>query len=331
MIKTAVIGVGSMGKNHARVYAEIPNAELIAVVDANKETVKNTSGKYGVRGYTDYQEMLKIEKPEAVSIAVPTMWHEEVAVTALEAGSHVLLEKPIASTLEEGQRIIKKAKELNRKLMIGHIVRFNPAMQELKERMQNGELGRIFQIIARRTSPFPIRVQDVGVVIDLAPHDLDIMRFLTGLNPISVFAETQQRIHSKNEDLVFGMLRFPDGVIGALEVNWLTPTVIRETTVLGEKGMFRVDDMTQSLYYYENGQVSGDMWSPVRSLRGVTEGPMTRYALKRYEPLKAELEAFLLAIQNDLPVPVSGEDGLEALRLSLAMLESAQKHQVVDL
>jgi UDP-N-acetylglucosamine 3-dehydrogenase len=331
MIKTAVIGVGSMGKNHARVYVEIPDSELVAVVDANKETVKNIANKYGVRGYTDYQEMLKTEKPEAVSIAVPTMWHEKVAVAALEAGAHILIEKPIASTLEEGQRIIKKAKELNRKIMVGHIVRFNPAIRELKQRMQNGELGRIFQIIARRTTPFPTRVQDVGVVIDLAPHDLDLMRFLTGMNPVSVYAETQQRIHSKNEDLVFGMLRFPDNVIGALEINWLTPTVVREITVLGEKGMFRVDDLTQSLYYYENGQVGGDMWSPVRFLQGVTEGPMTRYALKRYEPLKAELEAFLLAIQNNQSVPVSGEDGLEALRLALAMLDSAKSHQIVNL
>jgi predicted dehydrogenase len=330
-IKVAVIGVGSMGRNHARVYSELPDVQLIAVSDINPKAAETVGRQSGAKVYTDYRKMLEIEQPEAVSIAVPTALHEEVALAALDAGAHVLLEKPISATLEEGQRIIERANAARRQLMIGHIVRFNPAIQELKRRINNGELGRIFQIICRRTQPFPVRILDVGVVVDLAPHDLDLMRFITGADPLRIFAEIEQRIHSKHEDLVLGMLRFPDNTIGALEINWLTPTVVREVTVLGEQGMFRVDDLTQSLFFYENGQATGDLWSPLQSLRGVTEGSMIRYALKRYEPLKAELEAFLQAIRANTPVPVNGEDGLAAVRLALALIKSGRTHEVVNL
>jgi len=215
-------------------------------------------------------------------------------------------------------------------LMVGHIIRFNPAIQSLKQRLMNGDLGHIFQIFCRRIGPFPARIRDVGVVVDLAPHDVDIMRFLTGLDPVRVYAETEQRIHTEHEDLMFGLLRFPGKLTGALELNWLTPKKIRETLVIGEKGLFHVDDLTQDLFFYENAQASGDLWSPLKALRGVSEGSMTRFELQRQEPLKAELHAFIQAVKNETPVPVSGEDGLEALRLSLALVESGKTHQVIE-
>jgi predicted dehydrogenase len=330
MVKAAVIGVGSMGKNHARVYSELPEAELVAVADASADLAHSTATKYGVRGYADYREMLAVERPEAVSVAVPTALHQEVALAALEAGSHILVEKPIAATLEEGRTIMARAQALNRRLMIGHIVRFNPAVQALKQKLLAGELGRIYQIICRRVGPFPARIRDVGVVIDLAPHDLDLMRYLTGLDPLRVYAETERRIHSSHEDLVLGLLRFADGVTGSLEINWLTPTKVREVLVLGERGMFRVDDLTQDLYFYENTQASGIAWPALQNLKGVGEGSMTRFALQRYEPLKAELQAFLQSIESDTPVPVPGEDGLAALRLAMALVESGHTHQVVE-
>jgi Predicted dehydrogenases and related proteins len=243
---------------------------------------------------------------------------------------HVLVEKPIAATVEEGQRLITLAKEMDRQLMVGHIIRFNPAMQALKARLDAGELGKIFQIFCRRAGPFPARIRDVGVVVDLAPHDVDIMRFLTGLDPIRVFAETERRIHTDHEDMLFGLLRFPQGITAALEINWLTPTKIRETLVLGEKGMFRVDDLLQDLYFYENSQASGELWADIKTIRGVSEGKMIRFDLKRQEPLKAEIQAFLDAVKNGTQVPVTGEDGLKALRLSLALVESGVKHQVIE-
>jgi predicted dehydrogenase len=230
---------------------------------------------------------------------------------------------------EEGKRIIALAIETKRLLMIGHYP-FQSRDSALKKHLDNGDLGRIFQIFCRRAGPFPARIRDVGVVIDLAPHDVDIMRFLTGLSPTRVYAETEQQIHTDHEDLLFGLLRFPGGLTGALELNWLTPKKIRETLVLGEKGLFYVDDLLQDLFFYENAQASGELWSPLNTLRGVSEGPMTRFELQKQEPLKAELKAFLNAVESGGPAPVSGEDGLEALRLSLALVESGLKHQVIE-
>ncbi len=329
-IKVAVIGVGSMGRNHARVYSELPEANLVAVSDPNKDALQSVTERFNVRPFTHYQEMLATEQPEAVSIAVPTAMHEAVAKDCLEAGAHILVEKPISATVTQGQNMIKMAHHYNRKLMIGHIVRFNPAIQQLKTKLENGDLGRIFQIVCRRVGPFPARIRDVGVVIDLAPHDLDVMRYITGQEPIRVYAETERRIHTDHEDLILGLLRFPDGLTGALEINWLTPTKVREVLVLGERGMFRVDDLTQDLYFYENASVDGNFWPALRTLKGVSEGSMTRFALHRYEPLKAELQAFLHAVIEDKPVPVSGKDGMAALRLAQALVESGLSHRVIE-
>jgi len=329
-MRVAVIGVGSMGRNHARVYSELPGVELAAVCDSNPALAIQAAERFGSIAFTDYQKMLAEVKPEAISIAVHTALHHEVTLAALEAGAHVLVEKPIAATLEEGQEMIAKGHSLNRQLMVGHIVRFNPAMLQLKEKLDNGDLGRIFQILCRRVGPFPSRIRDVGVVIDLAPHDIDLMRYITGADPIRVFCETEQRIHTDHEDLLLGLLRFPEGVTGLLEINWLTPTKVREVLVLGEKGMFRVDDLTQDLYFYENAEVAQNFWPALQTLRGVSEGCMTRFALKKYEPLRAELEAFIKAIQNNERVPVSGEDGLAALRLALTLVESGEIHQVIE-
>jgi len=330
MMRVAVIGVGSMGFNHLRVYSELEGVEVVGISDVSAERLELLKARFQVPTYSDYRKLIEEQKPDAVSITVPTSEHEQVATFALRAGVHVLVEKPIASTVEEGQRLIDLAQEVDRKLMVGHIIRFNPAIQELKARLEAGELGKIFQIFCRRAGPFPARIRDVGVVVDLAPHDVDIMRFLTGMDPLRVFAETEQRIHTDHEDMLFGLLRFPHGITAALEINWLTPTKIRETLVLGEKGMFRVDDLLQDLYFFENSQASGELWAGIKSIRGVSEGKMIRYALKRQEPLKAEIEAFLDAVRNDTDVPVSGEDGLKALRLSLALVESGVKHQVIE-
>jgi UDP-N-acetylglucosamine 3-dehydrogenase len=329
MIKVAVIGIGSMGRHHARVFTELSETRLVAVADSNLPSALNVAGLYGIPAYDDYQRMLIETQPEAVSIAVPTAFHEGVTLTALEAGAHVLVEKPISATMEEGQRMVARAQALHRQLMVGHVVRFNPAVQLLKKKLQDGVLGRIFQIISRRVGPFPARIRDVGVVIDLATHDLDLMRYLTGLEPMRVFSETEYRISTDLEDLLLGLLRFPGGITGALEINWLTPTKAREVFVLGERGLFKVDDLTQDLFFYENAYEDGNTWSALQTFKGVSEGSMTRYAFQRYEPLKAELNAFISAVKEGTPVPVSGVDGLAALRLALALVESGKTHQVI--
>jgi predicted dehydrogenase len=329
MLKTAVIGVGAMGRNHARVYADLPDVQLVGVADASPQAAETVGRKFGAPAFTGVAELLDKARPEAVSIAVPTALHEATARMALEAGAHVLVEKPIAATLEEGQRLIALAAERGRTLMIGHIVRFNPALQMLKQKLEAGELGRIFQIVCRRSGPFPARIRDVGVVVDLAPHDLDVMRYLTGSEPTRVYAEIERRVHTDHEDLLLGLVRFANGVIGHLEINWLTPTKMREVLVLGERGMFRVDDLTQDLYFFENAETEGDLWGALQAIKGVSEGRMVRFAVARQEPLKLELQAFVEAVRNGQPAPVGGEDGLQALRLALMLIESGQKNQAL--
>ena len=318
-----------MGRNHARLYAELANVDFLAVSDANPEIAEHIARTYGVKAYSNYKELLEKEQPEAVSIAVPTAMHKEVASQAMQAGAHVLIEKPIASTVQDGQALIDEARQLGKKLMVGHIVRFNPAIRALKGKLDDGDLGKVIQILCRRIGPFPAHIRDVGVVVDLAPHDIDVMRYLTGESPERVYAEIEQHVHTEYEDLVFGLLHFPGGVTGALEINWLTPTKVRETIVLGELGMFRVDDLTQDLYFYENAETNKEIWPTLGHIKGVSEGRMVRYPVNRFEPLRAELEAFIASILDDQPVPISGEDGLEALRLAQALIQSGTSHEVV--
>ncbi len=330
-LKAAVIGVGSMGRHHARVYTEIAQTELVGVADASAETGGVIAGKYGVPAYTDFQTLLAEEKPDLVTVAVPTRYHHDVVTQVLDAGVDVLVEKPIAATVEEGQALIDHAEKLGRKLMVGHIVRFSPVIQALKQHLSAGELGKIFQIVCRRVGPFPARVRDVGVVVDLAPHDIDVMRFISEDEPVRLYAETEQQIHTAHEDLFTGQLRFSKGFTGFLEINWLTPQKVRTVTVLGEQGMFVADDLTQDLFFYKNAEADGLAWGHLSMLKGVSEGKMVRYPIQRYEPLKAELEAFADAVLNDTPAPVSGEDGLAALQLALALVESGKTHQVVNI
>jgi len=240
-VRTAVIGVGAMGRHHARLYHDLSGSELIAIVDADGATAKAAARRYGVKFYTDYRAMLEAEDVAAVSIAVPTTLHREVASEAIQRGIHILIEKPIAASVADGQAIVDQARAQGVTCMVGHVERYNPAVVELKRRLDQGELGRIFEIVARRKGPFPVRVRDVGVVIDLAAHDLDIMWYLTGAEVTRVYAETAQRVHESCEDMLSGLLRFSDGTVGVLDINWLTPTKIRELSVIGERGMFQVN------------------------------------------------------------------------------------------
>jgi len=325
MLKAAVIGVGAMGQHHARVYDQIPETQLVGVADANAEAGGRIAQLYHTVAYTDYRKLLDEARPEVVTVAVPTEFHHQVALDALEAGCHVLIEKPIAATEKQARELIERADVLGRKLMVGHIARFDPAVQSLKKRLEAGELGRIFQVRCRRLGPFPARVRDVGVVIDLATHDLDMIRYLTGQEAVRVYAETEQEIHSEYEDLLVGTVRLADGTLGVLDINWLTPAKVRELTVTGERGMFRVDHLMQDLYFYENAETDDDRWSAISLLRGVSEGRMIRYPVRKYEPLRAELESFVRAVLDDEPVPVSGEDGLAALKLARALIRSSRE------
>jgi len=329
-LKTAVIGVGSMGVNHARIYWELPGSDLVGVSDMNRNLADTVARKYSTRAYTDYHAMLDEVKPDVVAVAVPTLFHREVALEVIDRGISLLIEKPIAFDLDEGRTIIEAAKAKGVKLMIGHIERFNPAIIALKQQVADGELGRIFQMDAHRQGPFPARIADVGVVIDLAVHDLDIMRYVSQQEVVRIYAETEKHIHSKYEDLLTGLIRMSEGAIGTLTINWLTPTKIREFIVTGERGMYRVDLLTQDLYMFENAVTHSSEWETMQILRGVREGKMTRFVIPKKEPLRAEQEAFLDAVQNDKQVPITGDDGLKALELAKAVVQSGAEHTSIE-
>ena len=270
-LRAAVIGVGAMGRNHCRVYHDLPDVELVAVADADPATAERVGRSFGVAVFTDPVALLETARPDLVSIAAPTMEHLPVALATIAHGVHLLVEKPLAFTVAEGRQIIAAAHAAGVTLAVGHVERYNPALTELKARLTAGALGRVFQMHAQRLGPFPARVRDVGVVVDLATHDVDIMRYLSGAEVTRVYAETARRIHTEHEDLLSGLLRFSDGTIGVLDINWLTPTKIRQLTVTGEQGMFQVNYLTQDLYFYENDYAVA-AGTTSAALTGVSEG-----------------------------------------------------------
>ena len=326
-LKAAVIGVGTMGRNHARVYAQLVRAPLVAAADADPRALEVIARTYKVQTFSDYEQMLEEVKPDLVSIAVPTRLHREVATAVMKRGVHVFLEKPIAATVKEGQKIVDCARSAGVKLAVGHIERFNPAVIALKKQLDAGQLGRIFQIHARRVGPFPPRIEDVGVVIDLATHELNLLEYLTGSQVESVYAETEREIHARHEDLLTGILKFTDGAVGILDINWLTPTKIRELSLIGERGMFSVNYLTQDLHFYENDYLNGN-WEGL-AIMGVSEGRKIRHNIKHKEPLVAEIESFVDAVAQDTEPQISGEEALRAVLLASRLLESGRKHKVI--
>ncbi len=319
-LRAAVIGLGSMGANHARVLSDTPGVELVAVADADPERVKKTIGGRPIPGFPDAANLLRETRPAMVSIVVPTQLHEAVALEAITAGAHVLVEKPIAASLPAAARIARAAEAAGVLLTVGHIERFNPAIGELKKRLDQGQGGRVLQLRARRVGPFPHRIRDVGVIHDLGPHDIDIMRYLLGDEIERVYAESRSHIATGNEDLFAGFVDFRGGAMGLLDINWLTPMKERSLTVLCERGMFVVDYAAQSLAFYENYAAA----AREGSYASVTEGPMTRYPIANREPLRVELEAFRDAVANRGPAPVSAHDGMAALAVAEALVRSGE-------
>ena len=328
-MRIAVLGAGQIGRHHCRVVSEHPDAELAIVVDPEPAT---EGLAYAARAaWLPSLDHFLSGRPHDVSaaiVAVPTAAHASVVIRLLEAGIPVLVEKPIAHNLRDALAMISVARKKRLLLSVGHVERFNPAVQALQERISANELGRIFQVHARRLSPFPSRIGDSGVALDLATHDLDVMCQVAG-RPRRVFAEVERRAHRTHEDLLVATLRFESGIIGLLEVNWLTPTKVRQMTVTGERGMFVVDYLNQHLTLYENARATTD-WEALDLFDGVTEGNVTRYAIPRKEPLRAQLDAFVRALHGEDKVLVTPEQALEVLRLALLAVQSGTLGQVIN-
>ncbi len=227
--------------------------------------------------------------------------------------------------------MMRVATEAHVKLSVGHIERFNPVVRELKTMLHAGQLGKIFQIHARRLGPFPDRIRDVGVVVDLATHDIDVMHFLLGARPTRVYAETERQIHTEHEDMLSGVLKFPGGIVGVLETNWLTPTKVRELRVTGERGVLIARYLEQDLHYYENMNGRPDGFPNVLDTSSIAEGNVVKLELARGEALTLELRSFIDCVVGDRQPAVTAEDGLSALIVAQALVQSGIEGRVIDL
>lgn len=301
-LKVGVAGVGVMGRNHARVLTDIRDFSLTAVFDPDAATADGVAGLYGAAPFTTAEDFVAAGLDAAV-VATPNRYHADLSVALLEKGVHVLVEKPIAATVADAQRMIDAAKANDRVLMVGQVERFNPAVEAVKRAIQ-GEA--VISIQITRVGPFPPRMGDVGVVIDLAVHDIDIIRHLTD-SEITEVQPQLARTKAEREDTALLQFRLDNGAIAHITTNWVTPYKTR-TLQVATKGKFVVADlMTRQVTEYFGQQPDGSY-----STRGVMSWPN--------EPLKKELEAFAHAIRTGETPAVTGEDGLRNLEVALRCL-----------
>jgi predicted dehydrogenase len=318
-----------MGRNHLRILSSRPDVRLVAIADPMPDVLESAAAQCGAQAFAEPGAMVAEADLDAIVIAAPTTAHVPLAVAAIERGIAVLVEKPLAATVDEGMRIVAAAREHGVPVQVGHVERFNPAVLELGRLLAAGWLTSIFAIASRRAGPFPARIRDVGVTVDLATHDVDILSWIAGERPSRVYAETAQRIHADHEDLLFGLLHFPSGATGMLDVNWLTPVKRRQLVVVGEEGMFELDYLTQRLTFAR----ATDTTNP-RLIGGYAptfEGDVVELPVSSAEPLAAELDAFLGVVRNGGRPVVDAEDGLWAVAVATSLLDAAARGTAIDL
>jgi predicted dehydrogenase len=321
-LRGAVLGLGMIGRHHARLLQASPEVDFAGAVDPGGDRFGAVHDPEKV-----FASIGDLPEVDFAIVAVPTEVHLE-AVRALAArGAHLLVEKPLASTTSEAQELIGVVRDAGVRAAVGHVERFNPALLELRRRL--GELGEVLLIRTERVGPFPDRVRDVGVVKDLGTHDLDLVRWLGGSPIASLAAQTGHVMGREHEDLVLVTGRLASGVTFSCNVDWISPTKIRRTRVLGAQGMFEADTLTADLTLFRNGERATAPW--LQQQRGVTEGDMTRFAIAKPEPLGVELQAVLAMARGDDSQIVTLEEGLETVRVAEAVLESARSGETVRL
>jgi UDP-N-acetylglucosamine 3-dehydrogenase len=328
-LRVGLAGLGSMGRNHLRVLAARDDVEIVAVADPDPEALRGAASPPGAQRFDEPLAMLAEAELDAVVVAAPTTAHVAIALAAIERGLPLLVEKPLAASSVDGRRIASAARERGVPVQVGHVERFNPAVIELGRLLHEGWLSTVYAIASRRAGPFPARIRDVGVTVDLATHDVDMLSWIAGERPERVYAETARRIHADHEDLLFGLLHFPSGATGMLDVNWLTPVKRRQLVVVGEEGMFELDYLSQRLTFTR----ATDTTNP-KLLGGFAptyEGEVAELPVAAAEPLAAEIESFVRMARDGTDPRVDAEDGVWAVAIAEALLASAAAHQAVRL
>jgi UDP-N-acetylglucosamine 3-dehydrogenase len=324
-LRAGLVGLGSMGRNHCRLLRDIEDLDLVGVCDP-------AGDPGGITGdspvFHDLDELIALGLDLCV-VAAPTAAHEETALRLADAGVATLIEKPLAADVRTAERIVERFSRRGVLGAVGHVERFNPALRELRRRLEEGQLGEVYQVATRRQGPFPARIADVGVVLDLASHDLDLTSWVAERRFVSVSAQMAHRSGREHEDLVAVVGTLENGLVTNHLVNWLTPFKERVTVVTGELGSFVADTLSADLTFHRNGSVRSE-WDAMAVFRGVSEGDTLRYAIAKPEPLRSELLGFVEAVRGvegaDL---VSLEEGLHVVRVADAVLTSGATGRVV--
>ena len=310
-LRVGVVGTGVIGQAHARIFSELPNATLVGVVDADQSKGDAVADRTGSRSFASLDALLEAGV-QAVSIAVPTDLHMEVAVRCIKAGCAVLVEKPIAGDIRGARAIIDAAEAAGTVLMVGHVERFNPAAVALKEVLAS---ERLISVHITRVGPFPPRMSKIGVVIDLAVHDIDLVRWLTGEDIAELHAVTRS-IKAEREDVALLQMRTTSGILSQINTNWLTPFKTRTIQVTTENAYFAADLITRQVNEYRDYRPDGSYMARQLLVSGV-------------EPLRLELDHFVDSVLNNRRPDVSGQEGLRNLELALKCLESLEHRETV--
>jgi UDP-N-acetylglucosamine 3-dehydrogenase len=309
LLRVGVVGVGIMGSNHARVFADLPGVRLAGIADPDLRQREFVAGALECTGHADVDGLLD-EGVDAVTIAAPTHLHRDLAVACINRGVHVLVEKPIASSVEEGRAIIAAARRAGVALMIGHVERFNPAVEAIKDALRGED---ILSIAITRVGPFPPRMSNVGVVIDLAVHDIDLIRWFTDSEIVDVQPQVRSAVADR-EDIALLQFRTASGVLAHINTNWLTPFKARSVTVATKNKYITGDLLTRQVTECFGFQPDGSY-----SMRHLSVG--------HAEPLRAELQAFCSAIRGASEPAVTGEEGVGALEIAIRCLHD--RHEPV--
>lgn len=323
-LRAGLIGLGMMGRNHARVLASLDGVDLVGVADPGGD-------KFGVVG--DREVLPGIDELIATGldycmVAVPTAYHLSVGTALAEAGVHALIEKPLAENVETATQLAEAFDSRGLIGGVGHIERYNPALQSARSRIEAGDLGEVFQVVTRRQGPFPGRIADVGVVMDLGTHDIDLTAWVTQQHYTSVSARTAHRSGREHEDLVAVVGQLSKGTVTNHLVNWLSPLKERTTVITGEKGTFVADTLTADLTFYANGQIE-TTWGDISRFRGVSEGDVVRFAIAKPEPLRVEHENFRDALLGKDADIVTLRQGLDTVRVAQACIVSSREDRTV--
>ena len=323
-LNVVLIGLGMMGTNHARILSKLEDVTLVGIVDS-ASSLPTGDLKY----YTSIHE-LPLQSVDYCVIATPTATHEEIATHFITNGIPVFIEKPVAHELASAKRIMDLADEAKLLCGVGHIERYNAALQEAKRYIQNDFLGKIYQISTCRQGPFPSRISDVGVVKDLATHDIDTTRWILGSEYLHVSSSTSHITGRKYEDLLITTGKMKNGVIVNHVVNWVSPLKERKTVITGEKGTFVVDTITSELIHYENGSqsINNDF---LEKFKGITQGNVTSFAFPKPEALLTEHQHYRDSVLKKKNQIVSLAEGYENLKVADAMIRSAETMSVVTL